>query len=58
MIEEKTIDQIVPLAELEKQAIVSALKILNGNKVQAAKLLGIGKSTLYRKLEEYGIPKS
>jgi DNA-binding NtrC family response regulator len=46
---------IVPLAELEKQAILAALQQLRGDKLMTAKLLGIGKTTLYRKLKEYGI---
>jgi DNA-binding NtrC family response regulator len=46
---------IVPLAELEKQAIIGALAQLKGDKLMTAKLLGIGKTTLYRKLREYGI---
>ena len=47
-------DRIVPLYDLEKQAILSSLASLNGDKLLAAKLLGIGKTTLYRKLKEYG----
>lgn len=43
------------LAELEREAILSAIRTLNGDKLQAARLLGIGKTTLYRKLKEYGI---
>ena len=43
------------LADLEKDAILGAIRTLNGDKLQAAKLLGIGKTTLYRKLKEYGI---
>ena len=43
------------LAELEREAILGAIRTLNGDKLQAAKLLGIGKTTLYRKLKEYGI---
>ena len=46
---------IVPLAELEKQAIIAALKHLHGDKLSTAKMLGIGKTTLYRKLKQYGI---
>ena len=46
---------VTTLADLEKQAILSAIRTLNGDKLQAAKLLGIGKTTLYRKLKEYGI---
>jgi two-component system response regulator HydG len=46
---------IVPLAELEKRAILGALEQLNGDKLMAARMLGIGKTTLYRKLKEYGV---
>jgi len=46
--------KIVPLATLEKQAIMNALKVVNDDKLKAARLLGIGKTTLYRKLKEYG----
>ncbi|MGO9827644.1 MAG: helix-turn-helix domain-containing protein, partial [Terriglobales bacterium] len=44
---------IVPMAELEKQNILNALTQVNGDKMLAARLLGIGKTTLYRKLKEY-----
>ena len=47
--------RIMPLAELEKQAILDALQQLNGDKLMTARALGIGKTTLYRKLKEYGI---
>ncbi|MGB8262163.1 MAG: sigma-54 dependent transcriptional regulator [Terracidiphilus sp.] len=47
--------QVTTLADLERQAILSAIRALNGDKLQAARLLGIGKTTLYRKLKEYGI---
>lgn len=43
------------LAEMEREAILDAIRMLDGDKLQAAKLLGIGKTTLYRKLKEYGI---
>jgi two-component system response regulator HydG len=45
--------KIIPMAELEKQSILSAITELNGDKLQAARLLGIGKTTLYRKLKDY-----
>ena len=44
---------IMPMAELEKQTILNALAQVNGDKMLAARLLGIGKTTLYRKLKEY-----
>jgi two-component system response regulator HydG len=50
-----TEDGIVSIAEMEKQAILGTIRQLKGDKLLAAKLLGIGKTTLYRKLKEYGI---
>jgi two-component system response regulator HydG len=40
---------------MEKAAIIAALEKLNGDKLMAATKLGIGKTTLYRKLKKYGI---
>jgi two-component system response regulator HydG len=48
------ISKVMPLAQMEKQAILSAINQLGGDKLLAARLLGIGKTTLYRKLKEYG----
>jgi two-component system response regulator HydG len=48
-----TSNGIVPMAELERQTILNALTQVNGDKMLAARLLGIGKTTLYRKLKEY-----
>ena len=44
---------VVPLAELERQAIMRALEYTKGDRLTAATLLGIGRTTLYRKLKEY-----
>jgi DNA-binding NtrC family response regulator len=44
---------IVCMADLEKRAILGAISQLHGDKMMAAKLLGIGKTTLYRKLKAY-----
>ena len=49
---------ILTIAEMEKQAILNTLRQLNGDKLTAARLLGIGKTTLYRKLKEYGIDEA
>jgi DNA-binding NtrC family response regulator len=46
-------DEVVPLEELERRAIVRALRETGGDKLAAARLLGIGKTTLYRKLKTY-----
>ena len=43
------------LEQLERQAIRETLKLTAGNREQAAKMLGIGERTLYRKLNEYGL---
>ena len=47
--------EVRSIAEMEKQAILTTLRHLNGDKLMAARLLGIGKTTLYRKLKEYGV---
>jgi DNA-binding NtrC family response regulator len=44
------------LAELEKNAIIAALREVAGNRRRAAEMLGMGERTLYRKIKEYGIP--
>jgi two-component system response regulator HydG len=46
-------DEVVPLEELERRAILRALHESGGDKLAAARLLGIGKTTLYRKLKQY-----
>jgi two-component system response regulator HydG len=45
----------VSLNELEKQAIADTLAKTKGNREQAAKILGIGERTLYRKIKEYNL---
>jgi DNA-binding NtrC family response regulator len=46
---------IISIADMEKKAILGTIEQLHGDKLMAAKLLGIGKTTLYRKLKEYGV---
>lgn len=46
------------VAALEKAAILNALQYSEGCAVNAAALCGIGKTTLYRKLQQYGIRKT
>jgi DNA-binding NtrC family response regulator len=43
------------LASVEKDHIQKVLRYTNGNKTKTAVLLGIGLTTLYRKMEEYGL---
>jgi len=49
---------IFSIADIERRAILGTIRQLHGDKLMAAKLLGIGKTTLYRKLKEYGISDS
>ena len=46
--------KVITLKALQKQAILGAVKHANDDKLKAARMLGIGKTTLYRKLKEYG----
>ncbi|MEM8884682.1 MAG: sigma 54-interacting transcriptional regulator [Planctomycetota bacterium] len=48
-------DVIVPLSELERRAIMHALKVTRNNVTRAARALGIGRATMYRKLDRYKI---
>ena len=43
------------LEDIEKHYIAETLKLTSGNREDAAKMLGIGERTLYRKLKEYGL---
>ena len=41
---------------MERQAIAHALQHTKGDRMAAAMMLGIGRTTLYRKLKEYNLP--
>ena len=45
------------IQEMEKHALVEALKIAGGNIKQVAKSLGISRTTCYRKMKKYQIRK-
>ncbi len=49
--------KMLQLSELEKFAILQALRESDGNKSEAAKILGISRDTLYRKLKTYNLEK-
>ena len=49
--------ETLEIAAWERKLIDEALRRTRGNVPEAAKLLGIGRATLYRKLEEYGTPR-
>jgi len=46
-----------PLEEVEKEYILAALELNNGNRTHTAEQLKIGSATLYRKLKSYGVPE-
>lgn len=48
-------EQGVNLAEVEKMYLLTALEITNGNKVQAAKLLGLSRDTLRYRLSKFNL---
>ena len=43
------------MEDLEREAIVAALREVDGNRRKAAELLGIGERTLYRKIRKFGL---
>jgi len=45
----------ISIEEAEKRLIANTLKMVGGNREQAAGILGIGERTLYRKIKEYGL---
>jgi DNA-binding NtrC family response regulator len=46
---------ILRFHDLEKQALLQAVEVCNGNVGEAARRLGIGQATLYRKIKKYGV---
>lgn len=51
-------DNVKTINELESIAIENAIHKFNGNLTEAAKALGIGRATLYRKVKQYNIDPS
>jgi two-component system response regulator HydG len=43
------------LTDAERELIKNTLAQVGGNRVEAARVLGIGERTLYRKIKEYGL---
>jgi two-component system response regulator HydG len=46
--------ELVPLEEVERRYVLRVMEAVRGNKTLAARVLGLGRKTLYRKLEQYG----
>jgi DNA-binding NtrC family response regulator len=51
-------EPILPLAELERRAIIRALQASGGSVGKAARMLGMGRATLYRRLAAFGITET
>ena len=49
---------VLPLAEVERQALVHALEVSANNVTEAARALGLNRATLYRKLKKYDLSAS
>lgn len=49
----RRVGRVLPIAEVERHAILNAVVEAKGDKLLAARMLGIGKTTLYRKLRQY-----
>ncbi|HCY76042.1 MAG TPA: sigma-54-dependent Fis family transcriptional regulator [Ignavibacteriales bacterium] len=54
-LDQNNIDSEKNLQEVEKKHVLAVLKSTDYNKAETAKILGIGLTTLYRKLNEYGL---
>jgi two-component system response regulator HydG len=57
LVEAKDPVEMVPLEEIERRYILKVLQAVGGSRSQAAKILGVDRKTLYRKLERYGVPE-
>ena len=47
--------ELVPMEEIERRYILHVLQASGGNRTQAARILGLDRKTLYRKLQRYGV---
>jgi DNA-binding NtrC family response regulator len=50
-----TTDELIPLEDFERQYVEHVLGKVGGNKSEAARILGLGRRTLYRKMERWGL---
>jgi DNA-binding NtrC family response regulator len=49
--------RVKTLAELERDHIAHVLRVASGNVMAAAKMLGISRARLYRKMSQYGVER-
>ncbi len=57
LLEQASFDDVIPLEEVEKKMIEHAIRVTEGNYSEASHLLGIGRATLYRKVEQFKIER-
>ena len=50
-----TENDVRPLRDIEREAIIHALRVTDGHRKRAAKLLGMAERTLYRKIDQYDL---
>ena len=55
MVPSETSGRVLPMEEVERRYALSVLESVQGNKAEAARLLGFDRKTLYRKLERWGV---
>ncbi len=53
--DESAVEDIIPITELEKNAIINALKATGGNITLASKKLGLSRVTIWRKIDKYDL---
>jgi len=46
--------EIVPMEEIEKQEVYRAIRLCDGDVIKAAEALKMGRTTVYRKLQQWG----
>lgn len=47
-------EPLLPMREVERRHILHVLQVTGGNRTEAARILGLDRKTLYRKLRRYG----
>lgn len=52
---EENVSEIIDVKSNKKQRLIDALRKTHGNRAAAAKMLGIGRTTLYRQMKQFGL---
>jgi DNA-binding NtrC family response regulator len=46
--------ELIPLREVQRRHVLQVLEVCGGNRTEAARILGVDRKTLYRKLQKWG----